>query len=325
MALTEDQQADLQTIGGHFSAIVDEHDFPPPGRYGYESARSCLYALIREVGARRVHIPNYICDAVPKAIAKADCAMEPYAIGRDFEMSGTIDFQDGDLILLVNYYGLCAASIERQLAKLPCDAVVVDNSQAYFQSPFPCLANIYSPRKFLPVPDGGFIETAVTLSQEPADEDASFRRIRSLLKRVGSEPQGSRADYLAAENSLEMLTLRAMSALTRALARATDQELIVRRRRENFRAFADMLGINELGFDLGNQVPLTYPLLLKNGREVRSSLIGKRVFTPTYWPNIDPINEFESLLSNDTVFLPIDHRYDAQDIKYIYDVLSLYL
>lgn len=251
--------------------------------------------------------------------------MEPYAIGRDFEMSGTIDFQDGDLILLVNYYGLCAASIERQLAKLPCDAVVVDNSQAYFQSPFPCLANIYSPRKFLPVPDGGFIETAVTLSQEPADEDASFRRIRSLLKRVGSEPQGSRADYLAAENSLEMLTLRAMSALTRALARATDQELIVRRRRENFRAFADMLGINELGFDLGNQVPLTYPLLLKNGREVRSSLIGKRVFTPTYWPNIDPINEFESLLSNDTVFLPIDHRYDAQDIKYIYDVLSLYL
>lgn len=270
-------------------------------------------------------MPHYICDAVPNAVAEAGCAFEPYAIGRDFEISGDVDFRDGDLILLVNYYGLCAASIERQLEKLPREAVVVDNSQAYFQSPFPCLANIYSPRKFLPVPDGGFIETAAVLPQEAADEEASFRRFRYLLKRVGSEPQESRRDYLAAEESLEKPTLRAMSALTRAMARAADQDFIVRRRRENFRAFADMLGIHELGFDLGNQVPLTYPLMLKKGREARAYLIEKKIFTPTYWPGLDLADEFERRFARDVVFLPIDHRYDERDMSYIYDILSVYL
>ncbi len=325
MAPIDDQRTNILTIGGHFSAIVDERNFSPPGRYGYESARSCLYALIRAVGARRVHTPSYICAAVPQAIAAAGCALEPYAIDRDFEMSGDIDFQNGDLILLVNYYGLCTASIERQLAKLPREAVVVDNSQAYFQLPFPCLASIYSPRKFLPVPDGGFIETEVALPQQAPDEEASFCRIRYQLKRVGSEPQGSRSDYLAAEESLEKPTLRAMSALTRALTRATDQNFIIKRRRDNFRAFADMLGINELGFDLGNQVPLAYPLLLKNGSEARASLIQQRVFTPTYWPGVEAANEFERHLAKNTVFLPIDHRYCARDIEYITDMLSIHL
>ena len=325
MARTDDQRPDALTIGGHFSAIADEQDFAPPGRYGYESARSCLYALVKAVGARRVHMPNYICDAVPKAITEAGCELKSYAIGPNFEMSEDIDFEDRDLILLVNYYGLCAASIERQLSKLPREAVVVDNSQAYFQSPFPCLANIYSPRKFLPVPDGGFIETSVVLSQEPADEEASFRRIRYLLKRLGSEPEGSRPDYLIAEESLETPTLRAMSDLTRALARATDQDFIIRRRRDNFRAFADLLGVNKLGFELGNQVPLAYPLVLKNGRETRASLVGKRVFTPTYWPGLEPANDFECSLVNDAIFLPVDHRYSAQDIQYTYDILSTYL
>jgi hypothetical protein len=325
MAQTSGPWPDGLIIGGHFSAIVEEHDFPPPGRYGYESARSCLYALIKAIRPQRIHIPYYICDSVPDAILKADCSIKPYVISQDFGIAGEIDFQAGDLILLVNYYGLCAASIEKQLEVLPREAVIIDNSQAYFQPPFRCLANIYSPRKFLPVPDGGFIETEVQLPTEPPDEAASLQRFQYLLQRVGSPPQVSRANYLAAEAGLDTPTLREMSVVTRRLARAVDRDFIAMRRRENFHALASLLRGNELCFDLGDQVPLTYPLMLKDGGGIRASLIEKNIFIPTYWPNTDSIEEFELRLIRDTIFLPIDHRYDESDINYIYSVLSKFL
>jgi hypothetical protein len=322
MAQTSDPRPDALIIGGHFSAIVDEYDFPPPGRYGYESARSCLYALIKTISPRRVHIPYYICDVVPEAIERAGCAIKSYSIDQSFGISGEIDFREGDLILIVNYYGLCAASIERQLEMLPREAVIVDNSQAYFQPPFCCLANIYSPRKFLPVPDGGFIETDAKLKAEPADEEASLQRFHYLLQRVGSPPQASRANYLTAEASLDRPTLREMSGMTRRLARASDHDFIAMRRRENFHAFAGLLRDNELYFDLGDQVPLSYPLMTKDGSEVRKFLMDKNIFTPVYWKNTESTDPFEIRLINDTIFLPVDHRYNAGDIAYICSILD---
>lgn len=317
MAPTREHEADTPTIGGHFSAIVDEHSFLPPGRYGYESARACLYALVSTLRPERVHVPNYICDAVPEVLNQAGCVVVPYAIDQGFCASGDIDFRGSDLIILVNYYGLCEKAIWNQLKRFPKDAVIVDNSQAYFQPAFPCLANIYSPRKFLPVPDGGFIETDVQLPAEQPDEAASLHRFHYLLKRVGNEPELSRQDYLAAEKSLETPTLRKMSALTRALARAADHDLIATRRRENFRALDELSRINELHFDVGEQVPLAYPLMIENGNHIRDALNNIRIFTPKYWPKIFPSDIFEERLFNRTIFIPIDHRYNYEDMKYI--------
>lgn len=322
MAPTEDKICKRSSLGGHFSAIIDEHRFLPPGRYGYESARACLYALIVALQPKRVHIPNYICSAVSDALRHADCIVETYPIGDNFRPPRRIDLRGEDLVLLVNYFGLCGDLIEEHLEYLPRDAVVVDNSQAFFQEPFSCLANIYSPRKFIPVADGGFIDTEVPLSVKPPDEEASVRRFHYLLKRVGNEPESSREDYLAAEKSLEKPSLREMSALTRALIGAADHELIVRRRRENFRVLDGLARLNELEVDLGNQVPLNYPFSIENGKDIRETLIRMRIFAPGYWPGIVPQSTFERKLLSNTVFIPIDHRYDVSDIECVLDIVK---
>lgn len=317
MAPTDDQIFEKPSIGGHFSAIAEEKDFSPPGRYGYESARASLYALLTALRPKKVHIPNYICSAIPNTLRYAGCIVETYSIGNGFRPSKKIDIRDGDLVILVNYFGLCEEVVSEQLHILPRDVVIVDNSQAYFQEAFSCLANIYSPRKFIPVADGGFIETEVPLSAEPPDEEASLRRFHYLLKRVGNEPELSRQEYLAAEKSLETPSLREMSALTRALIRAADHKLIASRRRENFCALNGLSHINEIDFKLGNQSPLAYPLMMENGRNVWEALIEMRIFTPRYWPGIHPQNLFEDRIYNNTIFLPVDHRYTNKEMSII--------
>ena len=79
----------IETIGAHFSCIVENRRNLPPGKYAYESARSALYALLKSMEIKRIHVPNYICEAVPEAILKAGGSVIKYPIGSDFKSDGT--------------------------------------------------------------------------------------------------------------------------------------------------------------------------------------------------------------------------------------------
>ena len=309
------------TIGAHFSALISEHNHAPPGRYGYESARACLFALLSAQRPSKVHLPNYVCSAVHQAVEAAGCQARPYEIGPNFHARG-VEMKPGELLILVNYYGLCASAVEAQLTAVPRDAVVVDNSQAFFEAPFDALATIYSPRKFLPVPDGGFIEIDADLRQDPPNEAASMRRFKYLVERVGSPPDSTRTHYLTSEESFERPSLAAMSELTRRWVCAQDQNAIVTRRRANYQVLAERFADNRLTFDSRNQTPLCYPLVVEDGVGIQRRLAEKRIFCPRYWPEVAPANAFERTLVERTVFLPIDHRYSSQDMHRVADVVS---
>ncbi|URI15033.1 hypothetical protein [Brevundimonas albigilva] len=309
------------TVGAHFSALAVEHNHAPPGRYGYDSARSCLFALVRERTPTTVHLPNYLCAAVRQAVEAAGCQARPYEIGPNFHARG-VEMKRGELLILVNYYGLCASAVEAQLTAVPRDAVVVDNSHAFFEAPFDALATIYSPRKFLPVPDGGFIEIDADLRQDPPNEAASMRRFNYLVERVGSPPESTRAHYLTSEESFERPSLAAMSELTRRWVCAQDQNAISARRRANYQVLAKRFGANRLTFDLGPQTPLCYPLAVEDGVDLQRRLAMERIFCPRYWPEVVPANAFERTLVERTVFLPIDHRYSTEDMHRVADVVS---
>lgn len=309
------------TIGAHFSALAVEHNHAPPGRYGYDSARSCLFALVSARTPTTVHLPNYLCAAVRRTVEAAGCEVRPYEIGPDFRARG-VEVKPGEMLILVNYFGLCASAVAAQLSAAPRDAVVVDNSQAFFEAPSNAFATIYSPRKFLPVPDGGFIETDAKLHQDQPDEAATLDRFAYLLGRVGSPPDQTRAKYLASEASLERPSFTAMSELTHRWVSAQDQAAIKTRRRANYQVLAEYFPNNRLTFDLGTQIPLCYPLSVDDGIGLQQRLAGKRVFCPRYWPEVKPANAFERALVEGVVFLPIDHRYSTQDMHRVANIVS---
>ena len=311
----------IETIGAHFSCIVENRKNLPPGNYAYESARSALYALLKSMEIKRIHVPNYICEAVPEAILKAGGSVIKYPIGSDFKSDGELDIQQNDLILLVNYFGLTHEAVLSQLSHLPKDLVIVDSSQSYFHASSDCLATIYSARKFIPVADGGFVSTVRMLATEESDDNTSIDRYQYLMKRAVGEPELSRELYLQAENSLENVNQRKMSAFSRQIIETADLDFIAKKRRDNFLAFNALSSINRLDFTLGDQVPLCYPLMVENGSKLRQMLLSNRVITPKYWPNITPLNDFEMTLLEDGVFLPVDHRLGVEHIMRIVDIV----
>jgi hypothetical protein len=310
------------TIGAHFAAVDSRCEHPLPGDYGYESARSGLFALLQAGKPKRVHIPNYICSAIPETLQQAGVEIARYPITDNFVPADPLEIYSDEWVLLVDYFGLCADSVERQLAALPRSQVIVDCSQAFFQPAFDCLATIYSARKFLPVADGGFVATRMSFSQLPADESAAMQRYRYLQDRALGEPEASRAAYLAAETQLEQASLRAISKFTRQRAAACDHIAIRQARISNFNTLAGLLPGPVFGMKPLDQVPLCYPLPVPDADKFRARLIERQIFTPKYWTDIIPMTNFERQLLQNTVFLPIDHRYNTGHMAYMADVVT---
>lgn len=311
----------MMSMGGHFSAFLESRKNQLPSAYGYESARSSLYMLLKALRPKRVFIPNYICDAVSAAVQAAGCQLVNYSIDDEFKPAESLSPSSDELVLLVNYFGLCREAIEKSLEFLPAAQVIVDCSQAYFFDDNQPTSKIYSPRKFLPVADGGFVMTEASLDAAPCDDHASMHRYQYLLERTVGEPELSRASYLQAEKDLELISDRCISSFTKKICETTDIDFIRMRRRENFKILQGLDSINSLKFDLGNQVPLCYPLMVANGNEIRENLLRMRLFTPKYWPNVTPHNDFEKMLLEETVFLPLDHRYTAAQMNFLLDLV----
>ena len=70
-----------------------------------------------------------------------------------------------------------------------------------------------------------------------------------------------------------------------------------------------------------------YPLMVKNGPELRKKLIGSRIYVPKLWPmdyHSDLI-ETERRLADNILPIPCDQRYTAEDMRYISSVVHNYL
>lgn len=314
-----------KTIGAHFSSVICEGKNSIKWDHEYESARSALYVLLLTLQPDCIWIPYYVCDAVVDAAKKAGVAIRRYKINSKFMPEDDFSIGNNDFILLVNYYGICSFDIKKQLVRFPRKQVVVDCSQAFFDRDFDCLASIYSPRKFLPVPDGGAMIYEGCLPHSLCSNENSIARYQYLLQRIVDEPEISREAYLASEHELETVSHRRMSCFTRILIHSMDLEYIAKKRRENFIALAPLKIFNEFSFDLGESIPLCYPLMTRRANDLRQYLIKNRVLTPKYWPNIHRAGEFESKLITDVVFLPIDHRYDGNDMNRISLLVNKFL
>lgn len=202
-------------------------------------------------------------------------------------------------------------------------------------------------RKYLPVPDGGLLlnRTDVTLPALTAS-DSRFTRYRLLGKLLRHERLSMEADeqdleatYLrlfdAAERAWDMETpMEEMSLVSQRVFGQFDLQAVMCRRRENFtvaaEAFAADPGLAKIGTPLFSSLPqgvspLAFPIRVARGRRdlLRSALAARRVFCPVHWPlpaNVSPdvfpdaCNLAEAILS-----LPIDQRYDAEDVGALLD------
>ena len=309
-------------IGGYFELELPQpRPFPYPEAHRFQSARSAFLALLRAGKPARVWMPRYLCDSMYAALREAGVEAVPYAIDEQFEVVTEIDLHAGDWLYYVDYFGVCSDVVTRLLAQFSPGQVVLDYCQAFFAPPRPCLAVIYSPRKFFCVPDGGLVVTDLPLEVPREQDRLSKERAEALLERLAVSPESGYSSYVQGESSLAELAPRRMSQLTSRILASVDFASVRARRNRNFRYLHERLGhLNRLALDPERMDgPMCYPLLIE-AEGLRAALIAQRVFVATYWPDVVEhagSDSTEGRLVRQLLPLPCDQRYDEADMARI--------
>ncbi len=321
---------ELERFGG---SLLHERAF------ALESGRACLAWLIEQKKIRRIALPDFLCDVVAEVCRAEGTEIRKYAIGEDL-MPQDVHHEPGESFYLVNFYGqLAPEDITGYRTK--ADHLIVDNAQAYFTPPVPGIDTLYTCRKFLGVPDGGFLYTDLlpkayvesNLSLPSSEEEsfssgsfpgqpergASLERMRFVLGRF-EQSAGAFFDEASHNNDSLPLKPRRMSVLTENLLRAVDYTRVQEQRTENFLRLHEALGgINHLPLRVP-EGPYAYPLMLEDGPACRQALIAQKIFVPQLWPNVvkeQPAGSTARKLAENILPLPCDQRYGKEEMEYI--------
>jgi hypothetical protein len=307
-----------RAIGGYFElelphAAATLHD----GALRFQSSRAAFLALLRAARPTAVWMPWYICDAMIEPLRMTGTPVKRYRLDADLRVQSA-DIAHGEWLVYVNYFGLCARQVDDVLNRFPRERVVIDNAQAFFAQPSDCLATLYSPRKFLGVPDGGCLVTQQPVEMPDAIDEASLLRCGHLLTRLAKDAEAGYADYARAEESLKQQEPLRMSALTQRLLASIDYDSVRERRVANFAFLHEKLQrYNRFRFSPGEDaVPLCYPFFGAPAG-VHEALRAQRIYTPTYWPDVAAAADapdFERSLPGSTLCLPCDQRLTRDDL-----------
>lgn len=296
------------------------------------SARNALRYAIRAYDIKEIYVPYYTCPVVWQAIDAESCKIIPYEIDECFMPKDRINKRD--FILYTNYFGICTKQI-KTLSRIYHN-LLVDNAMGFYSKHFG-LASFYSPRKFFGVADGGILLCDKKLN-EKFPKDTSYQRFSHLIKRVDGGSNFAYEDFNKNDDSLINEPIKQMSNLTNKMLLNYDYKHAKAKRLKNFKYLATRLDtINLLKdtlkySDNRDNVPMYYPLLLKNGggQKIYENLLANQIYCPKPWRGmLDLIGnnkcKIERNFYKNLIPLIIDQRYDKRDLdRIIFSIQKFY-
>lgn len=294
-------------------------------RVDVDSGRSGLQYVIENNRYKRIWLPVYNCPLVEKRIREvSDIEIKWYNINSEFMPKVDVnDFREGDVLLWVNYYGIIDKYLIDYVAMLQeksLVSIIIDNIQAYFSEPRMNVLNLYSCRKFIGVPDGGHV-IGCNIKKIKLPTYSSAENYYYLLKAIETGSNSAYSEYQESEKRFsESDVAYGMPILTKRFLESVDYERIIKRRKENFLALHDLLkNNNRLNINISTDTPSVYPYLTTK-KQLRDKLISNRIYVSRFWKHVltnDLANDFEKNLAEYLIPLPIDQRYEKDDMEFI--------
>lgn len=285
--------------------------------------RSCLEYLIKSKNIKKLYIPYFLCASARNLCKKCGCDFELYSIDSNFKPIMSSPPKSNELVVVINYYGQLndeyLVTLWNQFGN-----IVIDNTHAFFRKPLKGIDTFYSCRKFFGVPDGAYLYTN-SKYKDQIEIDVSYDRMKFLLGRFELGPQEFYEDYVKNNGRFSKEDMKFMSKLTHNFLKNEDYEYVRIRRTKNFEYLHQRLfDLNKLILNVPDG-PFMYPLLVDNGKYVKKKLIESKIFVPTLWPatfDVADENSVEWNFAENIVPLPIDQRYEIDDMKYMLEVLE---
>jgi hypothetical protein len=316
----------LRTMGGYYELQLAVGKEFYPNLIRLNTGRNALEYILKQKGYAKIYIPYFTCDVLLEPIKKLDVAYQFYKIND--QLNPVIDFEiePDACFLYTNYFGIKQETIKclsKQIKNL-----IIDNSQAFFSAPLPGIDTFYSCRKFFGVPDGAYLQINKKLSRK-LPVDSSVSRCSHLLKSIEFGVEAGYSDFKRNNDSLVNNEIRSMSPLTQRILSSINYEECARIRKRNFEFLHKHLQAQNLfKFDIPDDYsPMVYPFLSAD-RDLKLHLIQKKIFVATYWPNVfkwTTSKMYENYLARCMVPLPIDHRYNLQDMFFMLNILQQFI
>lgn len=310
-------------IGGYLPWEMTQAELPDPNAYPVNLGRTGLELILERRRYRRVWLPAYICTVVFETLKKRKLDYATYSIDRDFEPVIDCALDDDEALLYVNYFGLMDGKLAATASRFR--NVILDLTQAFFCVPPDGIDAFSSARKFIGVPDGGFL-----FSQFAPEIDLPRQLCHDYCKHLLMRAEGLTEEgypfFCENDAAMKSWDCRRMSLISEKIVSSAPLSEIAEKRRDNFRFLHDRFGaVNELKWELNNCVPLCYPLLIRDGAHWKKKLCEAKIFVPTYWPHLESLlveNSFEWRLIRDLVCLPIDQNCNLDDMRRVADFMG---
>jgi len=272
--------------------------------------------------------------------------------------------QDDELkgILLIDYFGLTdvESSINLINRNRPDIIVIVDAAMSFFsllksQKKY-CKADVIiaSPRKFLPISDGGLVifndKELLPIIENKNQENheqfslylsasilRNFRKTSVMDKKTLDKIESIYLSLFKNHNDLFNYQINPISFISMEIIKRIDLQDLADQRENNFKLMKNMFINNDLNQDLEpifNDVSspaLNFPVRVKNGKRnnLREYLVTKGIFCPIHWPVPKEfkkyLGEFSSHHSDEILGLPIDQRCDTSSMSRLIEEIKIFI
>ena len=278
-------------------------------------------------------MPSYLCASMLDAVDPGVSRTRFYEVGHDLAIA-SLDWLEGvqknDLVVLIDYFGftndpICAARAKEQGAW-----VLEDASQALLSGRVGRFSDfiLFSPRKFVGVPDGGILTFNCEIGLQAMDLETPsaewwLRALSASVMRREFDLYGGNRRWFELFRQTESdspIGPYAMSELSRTiLLNSLDYPIIAQRRRRNYQLLAIALGDFALFADLpAHVVPLGFPIRVNKRDRIRQELFDHGIYPPVHWPLEGAVPEAyrgSHQLATEIMTLPCDQRYDGNDME----------
>ena len=309
----------MKEIGGYIELDTYTGSMMYENGIKLNCGRNALAYIIRAKNIRKIMMPKFMCDSCEKILKDYNVQVRYYSIGIDFKPIYKDRLID-EWLYIVNYYGQLK---NEYLKTLDLDKVIIDNAQAYFQSPLEGVDTLYTCRKFFGVADGAILYTNQEI--EIKEQDSSCERMHFLLGRYERTASEFYFEYVENNHFFINEAIKKMSRLTENLLHGIDYVNVRNIRTRNFEYLNNRLqDINECNLILPEGA-YAYPLFVKNGSNIRKKLQQKKIYIPTLWPAVFKLcskNELEYQMAKNILPLPIDQRDTLDDMKYVVEEVT---
>lgn len=327
----------MNTIVGGLFGLQAEKDVgaeaPPflgPRHLLLVNARSAFVLLARELEPPRVWLPSYLCKTIVQALPGA--TIHFYPVDARLQIASNVwisEVQAGDLVVFIDYFGFAADSLAIGGVKQRGAWVLEDASQALLSRVTNPLSDfvVYSPRKFLGVPDGGILlfQSGRSFAYEPLLEPPAAWWLQawraSLLRREFDRHGGARHWYdlyRAIEDATPYEPVRMSQLSAWLLQHHFNYAEIARRRIANYQRLLDGLGEYALFPSLPEGVvPLGFPICIAQRAGVQQQLFAHNIYPPIHWEiaGVVPRTYGESHhLASQILTLVCDQRYGKEEM-----------